>query len=148
MAANNQTTFKDFLPLLYLGGVLIGIQLIKSGIVLLKGKEESSTSLTDTGNTIPTTTGGKVCKSSYTKEEVKALFPKWIAQIKAAKGVFSDDYPAVIDVIAKIRNKGDYYLLSNLFAAIYKQNMMAYLESFLNADEMRPINNKLSKLKC
>lgn len=97
---------------------------------------------------VPKDTNGQVCRPSYTKDMIRKIFPALVQQLKEAKGVFRDDYPAVIDVFAKIRNKGDFYLLNGIFSGLYKQDMMAYLRSFLNSSEMAPIEAKIKKLKC
>jgi len=141
--------FKDYLPLLYLGGGLVGLYLIKL-IIRGNGDKEIKEEVQVIPNaTIPKNPNtNKICKQSYTKDEVRTLFPKWCTIVYDAKGIIIDDYPAVIGIMAKIRNKGDWYLFSNLFQLMYKKDIISYLNSFLDAKEMLPINNKLKNLPC
>ena len=137
------------MPLVYMAGTLAGLWIIK---LIVRGKDDKE--IKDEVQVIqnsvipknPTT--NRVCKQSYSKEEVKALFPGWATVIYDAKGIFKDDYPAVIGIIGKIRNKGDWYLFSNLFQLMYKKDIISYLNTFLDANEMLPINNKIKNLKC
>jgi len=137
------------MPLIYMAGTLTGLWIIKT---IVRGKDDKeikdevqviqNSSIPKNPNT------GRVCKQSYTKDEVRTLFPGWATIVYDAKGVFKDDYPAVIGIIAKIRNRGDWYLFSNLFQLMYKKDIISYLNSFLDAKEMLPINNKIKNLKC
>jgi hypothetical protein len=141
--------FKDYMPLVYMAGTLAGLWIIK---IIVRGKDDKE--IKDEVQVIqnsvipknPNT--NRVCKQSYTKEEVKALFPGWCTVVYDAKGIFKDDYPAVIGIIGKIRNRGDWYLFSNLFQLMYKKDIISYLNTFLDATEMLPINNKIRNLKC
>ena len=143
-----KNSFDKYLPLLYVGGGLIALHLIK---LIVRGNPENKETVQQIDSSVipksPTT--NKVCKQSYSKEEVKSLFPGWTEILyDAKKPLWTDDYPAVISIIAKVRNKGDWYLLSNLFNLRYKKDLIAYLKTFLNEEEMKPIYSKIKSLKC
>lgn len=85
---------------------------------------------------------------SYTKEQGRVLIPKLCTQVFYAKGTIKDDYPAVIDAFNQIRNKGDLYVFQGVFSGMFKQDLITYCKSFLDAGEMEPILKRIKNLKC
>jgi len=67
--------------------------------------------------------------------------------IKNAPGVTNDDEDAVYSAFAKLRNKNDLAFLSNYFTRKTGKDLFVFLQGFLNASELKKVNDITSKLK-
>jgi hypothetical protein len=70
-------------------------------------------------------------------------------QIFKAKGgsiILDDNEDAVYSAFASIQTQYQLSILSSVFNYLYKKDLLNYLKSFLDADELLPIINKVNKL--
>ena len=78
---------------------------------------------------------------SPTKQE-KIDRPKFLELAKDildAKGYFNDDEDKLYNVFKTIQTQFQLSLLSRVFSTYYKKDLLEYLKSILNADEIAPI---------
>jgi hypothetical protein len=59
--------------------------------------------------------------------------------IKDSYGYFNDDEEKLYSVFRRINTQYQLAILSSLFYALYKKDMLEYMKSFMNANEMQPI---------
>lgn len=60
-----------------------------------------------------------------------------------AKGYFNDDEDKLYNVFKTIQTQFQLSLLSRVFSTYYKKDLLEYLKSILNADEIAPILNQV-----
>lgn len=145
-----KTTFKDVQPLLYIGGGLLGLMLIRK-ILLETGladKTADTPVTTPNVSNVPKDKNGTVCKHSYTAAQARVLMPRLANQIFYAKGTFKDDEPAVIDAFNQLRTRGDLYVLQGVFSGMHKQDLFSYIKTFLDKEDLRSVMIKVESLKC
>lgn len=67
--------------------------------------------------------------------------------IHDSKGVFDDDEDKVYVTLGRLKSKASLSYLSDYFQKIYKVSLIAYLQTFLSAEELGKVNEILKKLK-
>lgn len=90
-----------------------------------------------------------------TQEQKNALieaakqFPAWdvAGEIYDSHGVFDDDEENVYTQMAKLKTVYELFSLQNMFKLRYKKDLMSYLSSFLNTEELSKINTIIKNLK-
>ena len=67
--------------------------------------------------------------------------------IHSAKSLYNDDEDLVYTTLGRLKSKASLAFLSDYFQKTYKISLIAYLQSFLSAEEQGIVNNILKKLK-
>lgn len=64
-----------------------------------------------------------------------------------SKGIVNDDEDKVYVTLGRLKSKASLAYLSNYFQKVYKVSLIAYLQTFLSAEELGKVNDILKKLK-
>jgi hypothetical protein len=67
-------------------------------------------------------------------------------QINDANGFFNDDEDAIYSAFNKLRTKGDLSKLNDIFTNKYQKDILMFLNSFMNTQELQPVVDKVNNL--
>ena len=67
--------------------------------------------------------------------------------IYSAKSIYNDDEGLIYSTLGRLKSKASLSFLSNYFQSVYKISLIAYLQSFMSAEELGKVNNILKQLK-
>jgi hypothetical protein len=85
----------------------------------------------------------KVWDVSKQEKIDRPKFLELAKDILDAKGYFNDDEDKLYNVFKTIQTQFQLSLLSRVFSTYYKKDLLEYLKSILNADEIAPILNQV-----
>jgi hypothetical protein len=67
-------------------------------------------------------------------------------QINDSYGYFNDDEDAVYSAFNKLKTKGDLSKLNDIFTNKYQKDILMFLNSFMNTQELQPVVEKVNNL--
>jgi hypothetical protein len=67
-------------------------------------------------------------------------------KINNAAGFFNDDEDAIYAAFNKLKTKGDVSKLNDIFTTKYQKDVLMYLNSFMNTEELQPVVEKVNNL--
>lgn len=67
-------------------------------------------------------------------------------QINDAYGYFNDDEDSVYSAFNKLKTKGDLSKLNDIFTNKYQKDILMFLNSFMNTEELQPVVDKVNNL--
>jgi hypothetical protein len=147
--------------LLALALYLIYRFLNKLGVLGLTDDEKGAISLEDNRKVDPVTLDQKTKdviikttgKSKPTPDDIKKLVPnrgsfsKWILDIKGAKGRFNDNEDVVFNVFRLMNSQFEINMFSTTFKATTQLDLMGFLKSFLDDEDLAEINRIIKNKK-
>jgi hypothetical protein len=68
-------------------------------------------------------------------------------QLKSAYGWFNDDEDSIYAAFNKLKTKGDVSKLNDIFTSKYQKDLLMYLNSFMNTEELQPVVEKVNNLR-
>lgn len=118
----------------------------KFGLIPDKQKEQRETGQLFADYTNPRYLQELLKKPGKTALLTQASAQKLAEMIYKSKGIFNDDEEQLYQVVKAFKYKSQISQVAGNFAAMYKKDLAAYLQSFLNENELSKIFDFWQKL--